>query len=250
MEGFNLSGYSDGGQKSWDIKGDQADMSGNQVDVTNVNANSYGNEDTNLKARKGRIDKTTGDVQLNDNVVVTTEGGAQMKTETLYWERGKNIVSTEDHVTIEDDTMKIQGEGMEAHPGLKAAKLNKDVTADIKAEGKDKKKDNRIQITSDGPMELDQAKQTAVFTENVEAWEIVSDRRLKADRMEVQFDDKTKKIKEIVCIGNVEVHQGNNVTHSEKLTYLADEQRMVLTGKPKLIIDAGDHTMSEALNGL
>jgi LPS export ABC transporter protein LptC/lipopolysaccharide transport protein LptA len=246
IEGLNLVGYSDGGTKSWDIKGDTADINGDQVKVTNVNANSYGDKDTNLKAKKGEIDRTTGNVNLQDDVVVTTEDGARMKTETLQWDRQENVVRTKDRVSIEDSNMKVEGDGMEAHPGLKAAKLEGNVTADIKAENKDKKKENRIQITSDGPMEIDQEKKIAVFTENVVAEEGASGRTLRADRMEVTFDAESRKIKELVCSGHVSVKQGNNVTYSDGLVYKADEQRMVLTGKPKLILDPGDHTAADA----
>jgi LPS export ABC transporter protein LptC/lipopolysaccharide transport protein LptA len=248
LEGFNLSGYSQSGQKSWDIKGDKADVQGNEVAVTNVNANSYGEQDLNLTAKKGKIDKATGDVDLEQDVVITSDSGATLKTDTLQWQRNKDLVQTDDKVSIEDGTMTVQGTGMQAHPSLKDAKLKSDVTANIQAEGKDKKKDNQIQITSDGPMEIDQAAQTAVFTENVQAIEMSSGRKLKADRMKVTFDEDSRKIKEILCTGNVEVHQGMNITYSDSLTYKADEQRMILTGKPKLIIDPGDHTSQEMLN--
>jgi LPS export ABC transporter protein LptC/lipopolysaccharide transport protein LptA len=248
LEGFNLSGYSDGGQKSWDIKGDKADVQGNEVAVTNVNANSYGEQDLNLTAKKGKIDKATGDVNLEQDVVVTSDSGTTLRTDTLQWQRNKDLVQTDDKVSIEDGTMTVQGKGMEAHPSLKDAKLRGDVTANIMAEGKDKKKDNQIQITSDGPMEIDQASQTAVFTENVQALEMSTGRKLKADRMEVTFDQDSRKIKQILCTGNVEVHQGMNITYSDSLTYKADEQRMILTGKPKLIIDPGDRTSEDMLN--
>ena len=248
LEGFNLSGYSEGGQKSWDIKGDKADVKGNEVAVTNVNANAYGDQDLNLTAKKGKIDKSTGDVNLEQNVVVTSDSGTTMKTESLQWQRNKDLVQTDDKVSIQDGTMTVEGKGMEAHPSLKDAKLRSDVTANIMAEGKDKKKDNQIQITSDGPMEIDQASQTAVFTENVQAIEMSTGRKLKADRMEVTFDQDSRKIKQILCTGNVEVHQGMNITYSDSLTYKADEQRMILTGKPKLIIDPGDRTSKDMLN--
>lgn len=238
IEGLNLVGYSDAGKKSWDIKGETADIIGNKVNVTKVDANSYGDQDTNLKAQKGQINRTTGNVHLENDVVITTKNGAQMKTDVLDWNRGDNIVTTKSVVTLEDDTMKIKGQGMEAHPALKAAKLESNVTADIQAESKDQKKGNRIQITSDGSMEIDQMTQRAVFTDNVVAEELSTGRLLKADRMEVLFDLKSKKVKEIVCTGNVEVHQDKNVTHSDMLVYKADEQRTLLKGRPKLIIDA------------
>ncbi len=248
MEGFNLSGYTEEGQKAWDIKGDKAHIQGDQVAVTNVNANAYGDQDVNLTARKGQIDKATGDVNLQQDVVITSQDGATLKTDTLNWQRNKDIVQTNDTVRIEDANMTIQGQGMEAHPSLKAATLKSDVVADILTEGKDKKADNRIQITSDGPMEVDQISQTAVFTDNVQAVELSTGRTLVSDRMEVSFNKDTRKIKGIVCTGNVELHQGENVTYSDKLVYTADDQRMVLTGKPKLLIDPGDHTSKEVLS--
>ena len=247
LEGFNLSGYTEGGRKSWDIKGDKANVNGDQVAVTNVNANSYGDQDLNMQAKKGNIDKTTGNVNLEDNVVITAESGATLKTDTLEWQRGKDLVQTNDKVSIEDTNMTDQGQGLEAHPNLKEAKLKRDVTANILSDTKDKTKDNRIQITSDGPMEVDQASQSAVFSENVQALELSSGRRLKADRMQVVFDEDSKKIKEIVCTGNVEVHQGQNITYSDNLVYKADEQRMILTGKPKLLIDPGDRSSRDIL---
>ena len=245
IEGFNLEGYSQNGNKSWDIKGDKADIVGDQVAITNVNANSYGQQDMNLTAKRGTIDKATGDVNLQQDVVITSERGAVMKTETLDWQRQKDIVSTEDPVMIDDKSMHLQGIGMEAHPTLKDATLKSDVMADIQAES-NAHKNNRIQITSDGPMEIDQATQTAVFNVNVVATEPASGRQLKADRMEVFFDEQTKKIKEIVCTGNVEVQQGNNITRSESMVYKADEQKMVLTGRPKLILDPGDNNAKGA----
>jgi LPS export ABC transporter protein LptC len=244
IEGFNLSGYSQGGEKSWDIKGDSADVNGNKVAVSKVNANTYGQQDTNLMAEKGVIDKLTGDIYLESNVVITSQDGVRMKTDTLDWERDKDLVRTEDIVTLEDEIMKIKGTGMEARPSLKAAKLQSRVTADIKTQTRDKK-GGSIQITSDGPMEIDQNTQMAVFRENVVAVEAETGRVLKADRMEVRFDEKTRRIREIVCVGHVTVEQGNNVTSSESLIYKADEQRMVLIGKPKLILDPKDNTSGD-----
>ncbi|MBF0331095.1 MAG: LPS export ABC transporter periplasmic protein LptC [Candidatus Omnitrophica bacterium] len=248
LEGFNLSGYSEGGQKSWDIKGDKAHIHGDDVAVTNVNAYSYGKENMNVTAKEGNIDKATGDVNLKRDVVVTAESGATLKTETLQWQRNNDLVQTNDKVRIEDKGMTVSGQGMEAHPSLKDAKLRSDVTADILSEGKDKKADNRIQITCDGSMEVDQATQSAVFTNNAVAIEISTGRKVKSDRMEVKFDKDSRKIKEIICTGNVEVHQGMNITYSETLVYKADEQRMIMTGKPKLLIDPGDKTSSAILN--
>lgn len=237
MEGFNLVGYNETGSKSWDINGDKADITGDQVAVTNVNANAYGEESMNLKAMKGRIDKVTGDVSLERNVVITSDQGRQMKTDSLEWQRERDLVSTLDKVHLTDDNMVVEGTGLQAHPTLKDARLNSDVKADIAMEGDT---DNRIQVTSDGPMEVDQMSMRAIFRDNVVAVELASGRRMKADMMEIYFDKESRKIREIICVGNVELHQGINVTYSERLVYKADQQRVVLSGKPKLLIDTGN----------
>jgi lipopolysaccharide transport protein LptA len=133
----------------------------------------------------------------------------------------------------------MEGTGLEAHPSTKVAKLKSDVSADIKTNTiSENGKANRIQITSDGPMELEQDKKLATFRNNVVAIELSTGRKLKADLMEVRYDEKTKHISEIVCTGNVELYQDGNITHSDMLVYKADDQRVTLTGKPKLIIDA------------
>ena len=44
FEGFDLTGYDESQKKSWDVQGDTADIVGSEVQLKNVNANSYGNE--------------------------------------------------------------------------------------------------------------------------------------------------------------------------------------------------------------
>lgn len=236
FEGFNLNGYTDGGAKAWDINGDKANISNEKVKITNVNANSYGEQNVNLKSKKGSIDKASGNVHLENDVVITSDQGAQMTTDTLDWKRSENVVSTQDSVEIKDEALKITGKGMTAQPDLKTASIHEDVKADVQSPPKDGISQN-ISITSEGPMEMDQAKQVVVFNDKVVATEVSTGRQLKADKMEVYFDEKAKSIKKLVCIGNVSVHQGENVSYSDRLVYDAATQKMTLSGKPKLVFD-------------
>lgn len=236
FEGFNLNGYTDGGAKSWDINGDKANISDEKVKITNVNANTYGQENVNLKSRNGMIDKASGNVLLENDVVITSDRGAQMTTDSLNWKRSENTVSTDDSVEFKDDAMTITGKGMVAQPDLKTASIQEDVKADVNAKPVGGV-DQNITITSDGPMEMDQVKQIVVFTDNVVATEVATGRQLKADKMEVYFDQGAKSIKKLVCLGNVSVQQGENVSFSDKLVYDAVTQKMTLSGKPKLVFD-------------
>ena len=236
FEGFNLNGYTDGGAKSWEINGDKANISDEKVKITNVNANSYGEQNVNLKSKKGSIDKASGDVHLEKDVVITSEQGAQMTTDTLNWNRKDNLVSTDDSVEIKDESLKITGKGMVAQPDLKTASIHENVKADVSGSSA-AGADQNISITSDGPMEMDQLKQVVIFNENVVATEVSTGRELKADKMEVYFDQQAKSIKKLVCIGNVSVHQGENISYSDQLVYDAITQKMTLSGKPKLVFD-------------
>ena len=234
FQGFNLQGYTDGGSKAWDVNGDTADILGNLIKLTNINANMYGETPTNLTAKTGNIEKDSGKVHLEKDVVITSNAGDQMTTDSLDWHRTQDLITTKDFVTITNEKLQATGTGMEAHPNLKIAQLNQDVTVHFHPEQQKPGEDQTVTITSDGPLEIDQVKNTAVFHDNVVAIQI--GRELKADIMEIFFDPSTKKIKKIVCTGHVEVTQGGNKSFSDKAVYSADDQRLVLSGQPKLIL--------------
>ncbi len=241
FEGFNLSGYSNAGQKSWDVKGDTADIMGNIIKLTNIVANAYGDEQMNVTAKTGTIDQVSGNMHLEQDVVITSETGAKLTTDSLDWSKEKDLVTTDDKVKLIDKQIEATGTGAMAHPNLKTAQMNEDVTVKVNTETENV--DNKVvTITCDGPMEIDQAKQQAVFNNNVKA--VQAGRELKADRMEIYFDQTNNQIKEMVCIGNVSITQGENTTYAEKAVYRAEDQKLILSGRPKLIL------LTEGKNGI
>jgi LPS export ABC transporter protein LptC/lipopolysaccharide transport protein LptA len=233
FQGFNLQGFTAGGEKAWDVKGDTANINGNTIELTNVDGNRYGDQVMNLTAQKGIVDKVSGDIHLEKDVVITSERGSQLKTDTLDWHKEKDLVTTNDRVVLTDENMKATGTGLTASPGLKIAQMNKDVTVNVNAEPK-KVDGQRVTITCDGPLEIDQKNSKATFNENVVA--VQTDRSLKADKMEVYFDANTQKIKQLICIGHVLIQMGENSSYSDRAVYDALAETMVLTGRPKLIM--------------
>ncbi len=233
FQGFNLQGYTDGGDKAWDLRGDTADILNDTIEITNVDANQYGRETVNITARSGVLDKTNGNIQLRKDVVITSETGARLTTDFLYWQKERDLVETDKTVTLTDQGMTASGTGLSAQPGLKLAKLDKDVTVEIRPKP-DAAHADKVTITCDGAMEIDQKVNMAVFHDNVVA--VQKDRTLKADKMDVYFDPETKQIEKVVCIGHVEIIQGGNATYAQKAVYNAREQTFVLTGQPKLIL--------------
>ena len=250
LEGFNLNGYTDTGKKSWEINGDKADISDQQIKVTNVNANFFdpkqtAKKDANLTSKTGTIDKVNGDMHLEDNVVITAaDRGTTMTTDSLDWKRNQDLVTTDDPVKIVDQQGTVTGMGLRGHPTLKKAQLNSDVKAVINTAKDAAHTAQTVEITCDGPMQMDQAKMYAVFNKNVVAIEASTGRQLRADTMYVWFDDKNKKIKKLICKGHVSVIQGNNASYSEEMIYDGVNQTLVMSGRPKLVFDTGDKTGS------
>ncbi len=84
-----------------------------------------------------------------------------------------------------------------------------------------------IDITSD-TVEANQKTNTVVFKGNVVAKQ--EDTTLYANMVTVFYDEKTKKLKEIVAVGNVKVVQLEKRATSQKATFDQDKNKVVLDG--------------------
>ncbi len=241
LQGFNLNGYNNNtGEKTWDVNGTKANITDSNIQITNVDANFYGSQTTNLTAKHGTIDKANGNVHLQDDVVITSKDrGTQMTTDTLDWNRNKDLVSTRDPVKIVDDQGVITGEGLTAHPNLKKAKINKHVKAKVHTQTEDEQDDQIVTVTSDGPMEMNQASSYAEFNDHVIAVEASTGRELHCDKMQIWFNSATHKIKKAVCLGHVKAIQGPDVSYADKMIYQGDTQVLTMIGRPKIVFDTG-----------
>lgn len=242
FEGFNLQGYTQDGEKAWTVNGDNADILGDKIKISNVAGESYGDEKVNLTAETGTIDQVSGIIHLEKDVVITSERGTRLTTDSLDWNRNEDLVKTKDDVLITDKDMTMAGTGMEAHPGMKTAQIDQDVTVTMDTQP-GPEATSTITITSDGPMEIDQSKSYAVFQDNVVA--VQADQTLKADRMEIYFDETQKGIKNMICTGHVVIIRGANQSFADKAVYNGEEKRLTLSGRPKLIlVTEGDNAIT------
>lgn len=244
MLDFNLTGYGSTGQKTWEVQGASMDMVGNDVKISDVKAHLYGEkENMVLTADQGHLDKGSGVVHLNDNVQATTDSGAQLNTDSLVWSQKEQLITSDDKVKITKDNMKAVATGMEAHPDFNVAKLEKDVVLTIE----DKKKNEAVQgtpdskktnltITCDGPMELNYEKKFAVFENNVKVEGDETQGTMVADKMTVYFNSDAKQIERMEAQGNVKIIKGDNISLSDGAIFTGADKRVVLTGRPKLII--------------
>lgn len=254
---FSLTGYAEQGKKSWDISGKSADIFDQTIKLKDVIGNLYGEkEDIKLTADKGDFDKTQGKVHLEENVIITTSTGSRLTTDSLDWDRKKKLVATDDTVNIVRDNMVTTAQGATGEPDLSKFTLEKDVKVDINPvakEGEAPAEKNKIIITCDGPLEVDYAKNIATFKNNVKV--DTQDNLIYSDLMDVYFisSDSDKKasptpaaeevpgmmgakIEKIVARGNVKITKGQNISYSDEAVYTAFDKKILLTGKPKLVI--------------
>jgi LPS export ABC transporter protein LptC len=248
IEDFSLSGYGEKGKKSWDIAGKSADILSEVVKLKQVVGNNYVEKDTvNLTADQGDFDKKSGVVHLQDNVVITTASGSKLTTDTLDWDRKQQMVKTLDKVNLERQNMNLSGQGAQGHTALKQVMLEKNVRLDIQPQDKQASLKEKIQITCDGPLDVDYEKNIAIFNNNVKVEK--SDMTIYSDKMQVYFTPKkqdsaaamgaagiSSSINKIVALGNVRIVRGENISYSQEAIYTALDKRITLTGKPQIVI--------------
>jgi LPS export ABC transporter protein LptC len=267
---FSLASFGEKGKKAWDLTGRSADIFSDVVKLKDVIGNLYGKEeDIKLTADKGDFNKAQGMIHLQDNVVITTSSGSKLTTDSLDWDRKNKLVTTKDMVNIERGNMVTTASGAHGEPDLKKISLEKDVTVNINPAAEEKSQDQemnvkkKIVITCDGPLQIDYDKNIATFNNNVNV--DTQDAIIQSDIMDVYFgkagagkDTSSSKkvnsdvgstlggsamgskIDKIVARGNVKITRGENVSYSDEAAYSALDKKIILSGKPKLIIYSGE----------
>ena len=245
VKDFSFAQYKEGGAEKWKLNGRSAEVLNNEVNIDYLSALSFG-EGTilKLKANKGVFDKGENLVHISDNVVAVSTDGTKLTADHLVWDAETKNVSTDGSVNIKRPDMEITGTGAACDMEGKTAELKQDISATFKSEEAGTRErfetvpymtDGQVTtITCDGPLELNYMQNRAYFYGNVK----VEDSRgnILADRLDVYFSPKTKRVKCVVARGNVRIINGENVTYSEKAIYLVDQARVILPNRPKLVI--------------
>ncbi|MBI5145137.1 MAG: LPS export ABC transporter periplasmic protein LptC [Candidatus Omnitrophica bacterium] len=248
---FSLAGYGEKGKKTWDLAGKSADIFDDVVKLKSIEGNLYGKDNVNLTADKGDFNKTEGKVHLEENVVIKTASGAELTTNSLDWDRKKQLVSTAEPVNIQKENMITTGVGIKGEPELNKITLEKEVKVEIAPDAAAKEKNPNSPstiITCDGPLDVDYEKNIALFQKNVKV--LRQDLEIYSDTMEVYFQKSGEaekeagasasimgnKINKIFAKGNVKIVRGENLSYSDEATYNAIDKKITLTGSPKLFI--------------
>jgi LPS export ABC transporter protein LptC len=256
---FSLSGFGEKGKKNWDLSGKSADIVTDDVKMKDVVGNLYGEaENIRLTADKGSYNKADGNVQLQENVLISTSTGAKMTTDSLDWDRKNQLVTTKAPVNIERDNIIATALGAIGQPNLNKVSLKKDVQVEIKPpavnleEPQNAGVKNKIMVTCDGSLEIDYQRNIATFSDNVKVDTV--DGSIYSDVMEVYFIKSnnqeapsaahaglpagamTSQVDKIKAYGNVTIVRGDNISNSDEAVYSASDNKITLLGKPKLVI--------------
>lgn len=209
---FNLEGLNDRGEKQWEVNGESAQaVSENEVKLDNIVAKAYGEEaKATITADAGVYDKAKNNVRLEKNVKATIENKGGVNPSGGFF----------------DISGQVAGAAGEKKP----------------------KKESTITITCDGEVQFDYVHNLAYFEKNVKV--VSEDGVIYADKITVNLDAKSKKLNDILAEGNVRIVRGGNMTYSDKATYVEADKKVILTGKPKIVISQeGSGGLGNALMG-
>jgi lipopolysaccharide export system protein LptA len=92
--------------------------------------------------------------------------------------------------------------------------------------------ERQIVVTSDS-LEVDSQRNTALFTGSVVAK--VDSVAIHSDKMRVSYSPAENIVQEIHAIGNVRVLNQGKAIFSEEAKYVRDEEKILLTGNPKVV---------------
>jgi len=213
---FNLEGLTDRGDKKWEVSGESAEsISENEIKMKNVVAKAYGDDtEATIVGDEGIYDKVKNNVMLEKNVNAV-------------------IMHTADAAKNYFD-MPVDGKAEAA-----GEKTGEESAGD--------KKRSKTVITCDADVTFDYEKNRAYFNKNVKV--VTEDGNIDADRITVFLDPDTRKIKEIVAEGNVKITRGENVSYSEMATYVESNKKIILSGRPRLILyQEGSDMAADFLN--
>ena len=227
IKNFYLSNWQKEGKK-WELKGREALIRGDCIDIKNMQATYFLKERTILlNSEEGRVVRPDMNVFLKNNVNLKTDDGITLHSSSLSWQK-RRFLSTSDKVRLRRDSMRVEARGLLADTELGKINFKKDVKVDLVNE------DEKIIITCQGPLEIDYNQNKAVFNKKVV---VVSPQgKIISDKSVLYFDKDKKRIVKIICEGNVKIEKDNNVTFAQKATYIEKDKRIILEGKPRLII--------------
>jgi LPS export ABC transporter protein LptC len=132
---FTLTESSEG-RKNWTLWASYAAMYNDQslVDAKTVRIEFFdkeGNRFSTLVAKTGRVHQRTNDLEARGDVVVTTESGIRMETDSLRWQNTAGKIVSDGFVKVTRQHDVVTGYGFESDPSLDHFHLRREVRAEV-----------------------------------------------------------------------------------------------------------------------
>ena len=236
---FSIEGKSSKGVRQWQLQGDSAEIVGDKIYLSELEAIAYGDKTVvNLTSDSGIYRKGMREVELIGNVEVISDDGTVLTTEQAKWMQDTKEIFSDTYVYINREGLKASGKGGIADPGNKRAVLKEDVMVNLEP---------TTDIMCDGPLEIEYNDNMAVFYRNVKVKD--KDGKLFSDKLTVKFDPDTQKIDKVIAEGNVKIKKGNSYTMSQKAVYTDGTRSAKLVGRPRVIIDPSEVSDFEDFGG-
>jgi LPS export ABC transporter protein LptC len=133
IDGFHFA-KNDGDKENWDLKARKAEMKKDSktAELEDLEAVLCAKNGTklNLKADSGTFDTESKSVKLSGKekgVVITSNSGYRVSTQSLDWNDKKKELRTDDPVTLHGKNIMIEGKGMVARSDLQEVRINNGV---------------------------------------------------------------------------------------------------------------------------
>jgi LPS export ABC transporter protein LptC len=125
------------GRKNWTLWASYAAMYNDQslVDAKTVRIEFFDKEGkrfSTLVAKTGRVHQRTNDLEARGNVVVTTESGIRMETDSLRWQNTAGKIVSDGFVKVTRQHDVVTGYGFESDPSLDHFHLRREVRAEVR----------------------------------------------------------------------------------------------------------------------
>lgn len=125
------------GRKNWTLWASYAAMYNDQslVDAKTVRIEFFDKEGkrfSTLVAKTGRVHQRTNDLEARGDVVVTTESGIRMETDSLRWQNQAGKILSDGFVKVTRKHDVVTGYGFESDPSLDHFTLRRQVSAEVR----------------------------------------------------------------------------------------------------------------------
>lgn len=230
IDDFFLSNFGQEGKRDWEIVGSYALIYPEYSQIYKVKALNFRQDNVvTIRANQAKVSADRTKASLSDNVKIFDQKKRAFFTDSLNWDELSQIAQTDSSVKVCAENLRIRATGMIIYGREEKADFLKNVRVDIL----NSVHNDKITVTCDGPLIVEQVRGKALFNNNVVMHSIDGD--VYSQRAVAFFDKKNSQIVKIISEGQVRLEKDGQFTISERAVYLARLAKVVLSGKPKIV---------------